>query len=84
MKDILSSAENTGMSLVLTPPNPVDDLKIPTMFLVPTRGWADPSYARDLYDRLPDIKKKFVEVYGSVFLDGFSSKRGGRGNMRLV
>ncbi len=56
------------MSLVLTPPpNPLSVLDIPTMFLVPTRGWADPSYARDLYYRLPDIKKKFVEVDGSVF-----------------
>jgi hypothetical protein len=56
------------VSLVLTPPpNPPTELKIPTMFLVPTRGWTDPSYVRDLYRRLPDIKKKFVEVDGSVF-----------------
>lgn len=56
------------MSLVLTPPpNPLSVLDTPTMFLVPTRGWADPSYVRDLYYRLPDIKKKFVEVDGSVF-----------------
>ncbi len=56
------------MSLVLTPPpNPLTELKIPTMFLVPTRGWTDPSYVRHLYNRLPPIKKKFVEVDGSVF-----------------
>lgn len=56
------------MSLVLTPPpNPITELKIPTMFLVPVRGWSDPSYVRDLYNRLPSIKKKLVEVDGSVF-----------------
>lgn len=56
------------MSLVLTPPpNPVTELKIPTMFLVPVRGWSDPSYLKDLYTRLPLIKKKLVEVDGSVY-----------------
>ena len=55
-------------SLVLTPPpNPLTELKIPTMFMVPARGWADTSYVRDLYNRLPDVKKKIVEVDGSVF-----------------
>ncbi len=56
------------MSLVSTPPpNLITELKIPTMFLVPTRGWTDPSYAKNLYDRLPPIKKRMVEVDGSVF-----------------
>lgn len=56
------------MSLVSTaPPGPLSALEIPTMFLVPTRGWTDPSYLTDLYRRLPPIKKKFVEVNGGVF-----------------
>lgn len=56
------------VSLVSTPPpNPISELKTPTMFLVPQRGWSDPSYVRDLHHRLPPIKKKFVEVDGSVF-----------------
>ena len=56
------------VSLVSTPlPNPISELKTPTMFLVPQRGWSDPSYVRDLYNRLPPIKKKLVEVDGSVF-----------------
>src|SRR5215207_3021336 len=56
------------MSLVLTPPpNPISELKTPTMFLVPVRGWTDPSYLRDLYHRLPPVKKRLVEVDGSVF-----------------
>lgn len=56
------------MSLVSTaPPGPLSALDIPTMFLVPSRGWADPSYLTDLYRRLPPIKKKFVEVNGGVF-----------------
>lgn len=56
------------MSLITTPPpNPLSELKVPIMFLVPTRGWADPAYVRDLYNRLPNVKKKFVEVDGSVF-----------------
>lgn len=56
------------ISLVSTPPpNPISELKTPTMFLVPVRGWSDPSYVTDLYRRLPAIKKKLVEVDGSVF-----------------
>ena len=55
------------MSLVSTPPpNPLSELKIPTMFLVPVRGFY-PSYERDLFGRLPAIKKKLLEVDGSVF-----------------
>lgn len=57
-----------AMSLVTTPPpNPLKDLKIPTMFLVPTRGFTGPEYFRNLYQRLPQIKKKIFEVEGSVF-----------------
>ena len=55
------------MSLVSTPPpNPLSELKIPTMFLVPVRGFY-PSYEKDLFGRLPAIKKKLVEPDGSVF-----------------
>ncbi len=56
------------LSLVFTPPpNSLTELNIPTMFLVPVRGWSDPSYVKDLYNRLPPIKKKLVEVDGSVY-----------------
>lgn len=56
------------MSLISTPPpSPLTELKVPTMFLVPTRGWTDPSYVKDLYDRLPPVRKKLVEVDGSVY-----------------
>jgi hypothetical protein len=56
------------MSLVSTaPPGPPSALEIPTMFLVPSRGWTDPSYLTDLYRRLPPIKKRFVDVNGGVF-----------------
>jgi len=59
------------MSLISTPPpNPLTALKIPVMFLVPARGFGGNtyvSYSKDLYGRLPSVKKKFVEVDGSVF-----------------
>jgi alpha-beta hydrolase superfamily lysophospholipase len=59
------------MSLISTPlPNPLTSLKIPTMFLVPVRGFGGSyylNYSKDLYERLPSVKKKFVEVDGSVF-----------------
>src|SRR5262245_1340124 len=55
------------MSLVSTPPpNPLSELKIPTMFIVPMRGLY-PQYEKDLFGRLPAIKKKLLEVDGSVF-----------------
>lgn len=58
---------STIMSLVSTPlPNSLTKLKIPTMFIVPERG-IYPSYEKDLFNRLPDIKKKIIEVDGSVF-----------------
>lgn len=58
-----------AMSQISTPPpNPVKELKIPTMFLAPTRDKAvSISYVRDLYDRLPPIKKKFVEIDGGHY-----------------
>lgn len=58
-----------AMSQILTPPpNPIEELKIPTMFLVPTRDkLMSVSYVRDLYDRLPPIKKEFVKVDGGHF-----------------
>ncbi|MFZ3077387.1 MAG: hypothetical protein WA139_02940 [Candidatus Aenigmatarchaeota archaeon] len=55
------------MSLVLTPPpNPLSELKTPVMFIVPARG-IYPSYEKDLFGRLPAVKKKLAEVDGSVF-----------------
>lgn len=55
------------MSLVTTPPPaPLSNLQIPTMFLVPERGLA-PAYVKNLFGRLPAIKKKLVSVDGGVF-----------------
>lgn len=55
------------MSLVNTnPPKPVSELKVPTLFLVPLRGLF-PSYEKDLYNRLPDIRKNIIELDGGVF-----------------
>ena len=55
------------MSLVTTPPpKPLSELNIPTMFLVPVRGFK-PDYEKDLFLRLPEINKKLVEVDGGVF-----------------
>ena len=58
-----------AMSQILTPlPNPIEELKIPTMFLVPNKDkLMSVSCVKDLYDRLPPIKKKFVEVDGGHF-----------------
>ena len=52
------------MSLISTPPpNPVEKLNVPTMFLAPTRdALMSVSYVRNLYDRLPPIKKKLVKI----------------------
>jgi pimeloyl-ACP methyl ester carboxylesterase len=55
------------LSLISTPPpNPLAQLRTPTLFIVPKRGFA-PDYERALCDRLPPIGKKLVEVDGSVF-----------------
>lgn len=55
------------LSLVSTPPpNPLEQLKTPTMFVL-TRWGPTVSYIRDLYNRLPPIKKRLVEVDGSVY-----------------
>ncbi len=55
------------ISLVSTPPpRDLSELRTPSMFLVPIRGFF-PSYFKDLYARLPQIKKRLVEVDGSVF-----------------
>ena len=55
------------MSLVNTPPpRPLSELRVPTMFIIPKRGFF-PGYFLDLYDRLPDIEKEKVEVDGGVF-----------------
>lgn len=56
-----------SLSLLLTPPpRPLDELVTPTMFIVATRGLI-PEYEKDLFQRLPSIHKKLVEVDGSVF-----------------
>jgi hypothetical protein len=55
------------MSLVSTPPpHHLSALSIPTMFVVPIRGFF-PSYFMDLFSRLPQIEKSLVEVDGGVF-----------------
>lgn len=55
------------MSLVNSdPPKSVSELKVSTLFLVPLRGFF-PSYEKDLYNRLPEIRKNLIEVDGSVF-----------------
>ena len=55
------------MSLVSTrPPKPLSELRIPTMFLVPVRGFF-PSHLKDLFTQLPAIEKRLVEVDGGVF-----------------
>ena len=55
------------ISLVNTaPPKSVSELKVPTLFMVPSRGFF-PSYEKDLYNRLPEIRKNLIEIDGSVF-----------------
>jgi pimeloyl-ACP methyl ester carboxylesterase len=57
----------SSLSLLLTPPpRPLDELVTPTMFIVATRGLI-PEYEKGLFQRLPSIRKKLVEVDGSVF-----------------
>ena len=59
------------MSLLLTPPpQPLAALQVPTMFLVARRGFggnAFVEYLKELYTRLPPIKKMLVEADGSVY-----------------
>lgn len=57
------------MSLISTPsPSPLEELSVPTMFLAPVRdALMSVSYVRSLYDQLPDIKKKLVEIDGSHY-----------------
>jgi pimeloyl-ACP methyl ester carboxylesterase len=59
------------MSLLWTPPpQPLTALQIPTMFMVALRGFGGSSfveYLEDLYNRLPNVKKRLVEVDGSVY-----------------
>lgn len=55
------------LSILSTPPpKELLALRTPTMFLVPIRGFF-PSYFKGLYDRLPPIKKRLVEINGGVF-----------------
>ena len=47
------------------PPNPIKELKIPIMLLVPARDkLLSVSYMKDLYNRLSSAKKKFVKIDG--------------------
>ena len=59
------------MSLLLTPPpRPLETLRIPTMFMVAQRGFGGAAYAayvRDLYHHLPLVKKRLVDIDGSVY-----------------
>lgn len=59
------------MSLLLTPaPQALTALTIPTMFLVTLRGFggrAFVAYLKDLYGRLPSVRKQLIEVDGSVY-----------------
>lgn len=55
------------MSIVSTPPpKDLSVLQTPTTFLVPVRGFI-PSYFKELYYRLPRVKKRLVEIDGGVF-----------------
>ena len=59
------------MSLLLTPPpKPLLELNTPTMFMVALRGFGGNAYVdylKDLYSRLPPVRKKMIEVDGSVY-----------------
>lgn len=55
------------MSLMTTPPPaPIDELRIPTMFIVADHG-PTPAYIVDLYHRLPAIQRRLKQVEGSVY-----------------
>jgi pimeloyl-ACP methyl ester carboxylesterase len=55
------------MSLISTPPpNPLAALRTPTMFLVGLDG-PTPEYIKELFRRLPPVKKRLIEVNGGVF-----------------
>lgn len=55
------------MSMISTlPPNPLEELNIPTMFLLDLKG-PTPSYIKELYSRLPPVTKRLIEIDGSVY-----------------
>ena len=55
------------MSLMTTPPpQPLNTLRTPTMFLVARQG-PTPRYIVDLYRRLPAVQKRLIDVDGSVY-----------------
>lgn len=55
------------MSLLTTPPPAsISELRVPTQFIVAKRGFF-PHYFKDLYQRLPNIRKNLVEVDGGVY-----------------
>lgn len=59
------------MSLLFTPPpKQLSALNTPTMFMVAQRGFGGGLYAdylKDLYNRLPPIRKNMIEIDGSVY-----------------
>lgn len=55
------------MSLIATPPpQPLDTLQMPTMFLMGRDG-PTPEYIKGLFRRLPPVKKRLIEVNGGVY-----------------
>lgn len=59
------------LSLLFTPPpQQLSELHTPTMFMIAVRGFGGSAYVdylKDLYVRLPAIKKKMTEIDGSVY-----------------
>jgi hypothetical protein len=58
------------VGLLTPPPEPLMELQIPTMFLVALRGFggnAFVAYIKEVYQRLTNVKKRMVEVDGSVY-----------------
>ncbi len=56
-----------AMSLINTPPpKPLAQLQTPTLFVLASGG-PTPTYIRSLYERLPPIQKRLVQVEGSVY-----------------
>ena len=55
------------MSLMTTPPpQPLNTLRTPTVFLVARQG-PTPGYIVDLYRRLPAVQKKLIDIDGGVY-----------------
>lgn len=54
------------MSQITTaPPKSLDEVKIPVMFLAPVRdNLTSISYVKDLYEKLPQVKKRMIKING--------------------